>query len=152
MLQSKSFWYKKISKFKYSRPNYFLVFFHRFIFLLCIDASLKDRCINNNNVRTPNGNHYSNQPNIFVTNIAATAPINTKGQHQSNAVTMPAPEDGSVLKKVISFTFDQTNNVDCMTEKATRPSFVPEKLHFSAYEQFKGKLMFKIRIYCDVYT
>lgn len=65
---------------------------------------------------------------------------------------MPAPEDGSVLKKVISFTFDQTNNVDCMTEKATRPSFVPEKLHFSAYEQFKGKLMFKIRIYCDVYT
>lgn len=129
-----------------------MVFFHRFIFSLFIDASLKDRCINNNNVRTPNGNHYSNQPNIFVTNIAATAPINTKGQHQSNAVTMPAPEDGSVLKKVISFTFDQTNNVDCMTEKATRPSFVPEKLHFSAYEQFKGKLMFKIRIYCDVYT
>lgn len=52
---------------------------------------------------------------------------------------MPAPEDGNVLKKVISFTLDQINNADCATEKVARPSFVPEKLHFSAYEQFKGK-------------
>ena len=52
---------------------------------------------------------------------------------------MPSPEDGSVLKKVISFTLDQMNNADGATEKAARPSFVPEKLHFSAYEQFKGE-------------
>lgn len=65
---------------------------------------------------------------------------------------MPVPEDGSVLKKVISFTFDQMNNVDCVTEKAARPSFVPEKLHFSAYEQFKGKPIVSIlliRIHSD---
>lgn len=99
-----------------------------------IDATPTDQCINNNNIRTPN--HYGNQPNIFVSTVT---PIQTKGQHQSNPVTIPAqPEDGSVLKKVISFTLDQINNADCATEKAARPSFVPEKLHFSAYEQFKG--------------
>lgn len=105
----------------------------------------KDRCINNNNVLTPNGNHYNSyQPNIVIPN---TQPHN-KGQHQSNAVTMPAPEDGNVLKKVISFTLDQMTYTDCVTEKATRLSFVPEKLHFSAYEQFKGKCSYLHLIHC----
>lgn len=135
--------------------------------LAVIDATPKDRCINNNNVRTPNGNHYGNQqPNGFVSNVTATAPIQipircTKGQHQSNSnqVTMPAPEDGSVLKKVISFTLDQMNNADGTTEKtssssSSRPSFVPEKLHFSAYEQFKGEftwvLYLSLTCYIDI--
>lgn len=110
----------------------------------------KDRCINNNNLRTPNGNHNGthngNQANIFVPNAAAVIPtiatIQPKGQqqqqpqHQSNSTTFAVPEDGSVLKKVISFTLDQMKNAEKST---TRPSFVPEKLHFSAYEQFKGK-------------
>lgn len=105
-----------------------------------IDATPKDHCINNNNIRTLNGNHYGNQPNIFVSTVTPATPIQTKGQHQSNPVTIPVapPEDGNVLKKVISFTLDQINNADCATEKTARPSFVPEKLHFSAYEQFKG--------------
>lgn len=120
------------------RQNYVHDFSNIFLPSTVIDASPKDLCINNNNVQTLNGNHYNNQQNIFVPNLT---PIRTKGQHQSNAVTMPAPEDGSVLKKVISFTLDQMTNADCATEKATRPSFVPEKLHFSAYEQFKGMLI-----------
>lgn len=103
-----------------------------------IDTTPKDHCLNNNNIRTQNGNHYVNPPNICVPNVTPATPIRTKDQHQSNAVTMPAPEDG-VLKKIISFTLSQTNNADCATEKVARPSFVPEKLHFSAYEQFKGK-------------
>lgn len=115
----------------------------------------KDRCINNNNLRTPNGNHNGthngNQANIFVPNAAAVIPtiatIQAKGQqqqqqsphqHQSNSTTFAVPEDGSVLKKVISFTLDQMKNAEKST---TRPSFVPEKLHFSAYEQFKGKFI-----------
>lgn len=104
----------------------------------------KDRCINNNNLRTPNGN----QPNIFVSNatvMPTIATIQAKGQqqqqpqqqqHQSNSTTYPTAEDGNVLKKVISFTLDQMKNAEKST---TRPAFVPEKLHFSAYEQFKGK-------------
>lgn len=59
---------------------------------------------------------------------------------------MPSPEDGSVLKKVISFTLDQMNNADDATEKAARPSFVPEKLDFNAYEQFKGELTLNVSL------
>lgn len=107
--------------------------------LTVIDTSEpRDCCINNNNIRTLNGNHHS-QPNNCVPNSALPNTVSLhrgKSQPQSNSVTMPAPEDGNVLKKVISFTLDQINNA----EKTARPSFVPEKLHFSAYEQFKGKL------------
>lgn len=112
----------------------------------------KDRCINNNNIRTLNGN----QQNICVpSNVTpSTAPSLQRGkgqqhqQHQSNSVTMPAPEDGNVLKKVISFTLDQMNNA----EKTTRPTFVPEKLHFSAYEQFKGNILYIHFVFvCFVY-
>lgn len=101
----------------------------------------KDRCINNNNLRTPNGN----QANIFGSNapvMPTIATIQAKGpqqQHQSISTTFPTPEDGNVLKKVISFTLDQMKNAEKST---TRPAFVPEKLHFSAYEQFKGKCAF----------
>lgn len=121
-------------------------------YLTVIEAMPKDRCINNNNLRTPNGNHNGNQANMFVPNAAAVIPtiatIPAKGQqqpqqqqhnqHQSSTTTFAAaPEDGSVLKKVISFTLDQMKNAE--SKSTTRPSFVPEKLHFSAYEQFKGK-------------
>lgn len=121
-------------------------------YLTVIEAMPKDRCINNNNLRTPNGNHNGNQANIFVPNAAAVIPtiatIPAKGQqqqsqqqqhnqHQSSTTTFAAPEDGSVLKKVISFTLDQMKNAE--SKSTARPSFVPEKLHFSAYEQFKGK-------------
>lgn len=85
-----------------------------------------------------NGNFHSNQANMCISNVTpSTESLEYgKGQpHQSNSLTMPAPEDGNVLKKVISFTLDQMNNA----EKVTRPIFVPEKLHFSTYEQFKGK-------------
>lgn len=102
-------------------------------FAAVIDTPSKDRCINNNNVRTPNGNHHYNHQQKEQLRI--------KGQHQSNALTMRTLEDGNVLKKVITFTLE--NNGEYATTpttcKTTRPSFVPEKLHFSAYDQFEGE-------------
>lgn len=111
--------------------------------LIVMDATPKDRCINNNKVRTLNGNDNGSQTKVCATNLLPSTPIRAKDQHQSrsNQLTVPAPEDGSVLKKVISFTFDQMNNVESATEKETRLPFVPERLHFSAYEQFKGEFI-----------
>lgn len=107
-----------------------------------IDAAPKDRCINNNNVRVPNGNHLGSQPNQFSSNIAAATTQN-QSKDPIQSVTMPTPLDGSVLKKVISFTLDQMNSGESATEREARPSFVPEKLHFSHYGQFKGNHLHK---------
>lgn len=108
------------------------------LFHAVVDEPISDRCINNNNLRTPNGNHYNNQLNAFVSSIT---PICTKNQQPTNLVTVAVPEDGNVLKKVITFTLDQKNNADYVNEKTSRPTFVPEKLHFSAYQQFKGEFI-----------
>lgn len=55
------------------------------------------------------------------------------------------PEDGSVLKKIVSFTVEKIHSENA-TAKLSRPSYVPEKLNFSAYERFEGELssFFKI--------
>lgn len=86
---------------------------------------------------------------IFVQNSSPITPIRsqqaTDAQHyqpteQPNTMTVSTPEDGNVLKKVISFTIEQMNNGEHATSnKSTRPTFVPEKLNFSAYEQFEGE-------------
>lgn len=107
-----------------------------------IDATPKDHCINNNNVRTPNGNHLGSQTGVFVSSVN-TATLNpTKALHQPVSVPVQVPEDGNVLKKVISYTLDQLNNAENVSEKISRPSCIPQKLHFSAYEQFKGEPTF----------
>lgn len=46
--------------------------------------------------------------------------------------------DGNVLKKVASFTVERTNS-DNTASKISRPSYVPEKLNFGAYEKFEGE-------------
>lgn len=48
-------------------------------------------------------------------------------------------EDGSVLKKIVSFTLDKISNAENSVIKAARPSYVPEKLNFTEYERFEGK-------------
>ncbi len=46
--------------------------------------------------------------------------------------------NGNVLKKVASFTVERTNS-DNTASKISRPSYVPEKLNFGAYEKFEGE-------------
>ncbi|KAJ6648194.1 Protein cappuccino [Pseudolycoriella hygida] len=48
--------------------------------------------------------------------------------------------DGNVLKKVASFTVERTNS-DNTASKISRPSYVPEKLNFGAYEKFEGQML-----------
>lgn len=50
--------------------------------------------------------------------------------------------DGNVLKKVASFTVERTNFENTTSSKVSRPSYVPEKLNFGAYEKFEGKFVF----------
>lgn len=57
----------------------------------------------------------------------------------SSLTTAPTVGDGNVLKKVVSFTVERTN-FDNTTSKVSRPSYVPEKLNFGAYEKFEGEL------------
>lgn len=93
-------------------------------------------------MRTPNGNNLGSQTGIFVSSVNTATSNPTKGLHQPVSVPVPALEDGNVLKKVISYTLDQLNNAENVSEKISRPSCIPQKLHFSAYEQFKGEPMF----------
>lgn len=48
------------------------------------------------------------------------------------------PLDGNVLRKVASLTLDKAT----IDSKVNRPKFVPEKLDFSLYEKFEGKLYY----------
>lgn len=72
-------------------------------------------------------------------------------QHQLNTMPSSTPEDGNVLKKIISISVEQFNNTEHSASKsvaATRPTFVPEKLNFSAYERFEGKFIFMDHVPC----
>jgi len=60
-------------------------------------------------------------------------------QQQIAPVCSPTSQgDGNVLKKVASFTVERTNS-DNTASKISRPSYVPEKLNFGAYEKFEGE-------------
>lgn len=60
-------------------------------------------------------------------------------QQQVASVCSPTSQgDGNVLKKVASFTVERTNS-DNTASKISRPSYVPEKLNFGAYEKFEGE-------------
>lgn len=59
-------------------------------------------------------------------------------QHQLAPVCSTSQGDGNVLKKVASFTVERTNS-DNTASKISRPSYVPEKLNFGAYEKFEGE-------------
>lgn len=104
-------------------------------------------CTNNNSTKAINGNVP------LITNTQATPPTSQPALQrppQKHSNTMPAAmqsatEDGSVMKKIISLSVEQFNNIEnsigkvaSTTVTQTRPVFV-EKLHFSAYEQFEGE-------------
>lgn len=61
-------------------------------------------------------------------------------QQQVAPVCSPTSQgDGNVLKKVASFTVERTNSDNTAASKISRPSYVPEKLNFGAYEKFEGE-------------
>lgn len=74
---------------------------------------------------------------------AATAP-SSRHSSVSSAYDVTGIQDGNVLRKVASLTFENaksTNHSD--TSKITRPKFVPTKLDFTLSEKFDGKILIK---------
>lgn len=60
----------------------------------------------------------------------------------SSAPFITADDGGNVLKKIVSFTVDGSRfHSENATAKVSHPSYVPEKLNFSAYERFEGELL-----------
>lgn len=62
---------------------------------------------------------------------------------QQNVTTQKVSSNGSgskVLQRVISLTTANHNDSNNFTKQTTKPSFIPEKLQFSAYEKFEGEL------------
>lgn len=67
------------------------------------DTPARERCINNNNIQTLNGNHYNQRPAIYIENSSSiVTPIRQKGQNGITArqLQMPLHDDNNVLKKV----------------------------------------------------
>lgn len=62
----------------------------------------------------------------------------TQSANTSNAASKSANGSGKVLQRVISIT---TANQSAKSVSKQSLAYVPEKLHFSAYEKFEGKLI-----------
>lgn len=62
----------------------------------------------------------------------------TLSANSSNVVSKSANGSGSVLQRVISIT---TANQSAKPVSKQSHAYVPEKLHFSAYEKFEGELL-----------
>lgn len=85
------------------------------------------------------------QPDVQLTPTtpvpAVSSPLSAQSQ-LTDGQTLPSaqltPEDGNVLKKIVSFTVEKIHSENA-TVKVSRPSYVPEKLNFSAYERFEGE-------------
>lgn len=60
-------------------------------------------------------------------------------QQVASVCSSTSQGDGNVLKKVASFTVERTNSDNTASSKISRPSYVPEKLNFGAYEKFEGE-------------
>ncbi|XP_055592708.1 mucin-2 isoform X2 [Uranotaenia lowii] len=67
------------------------------------------------------------------------ASVNSEPQ-QWNSPRLPAGE-GNVLRKVVSLSAGKANEQTSVASRISRPSFVPEKLDFSAYEKFEGHML-----------
>lgn len=90
--------------------------------------------------------------NYFISN--STAPSTVPEQQPQNVSTPKISSNGSgskVLHRVITLTTASHNNNSDNNNftKQTKPAFIPEKLHFSAYEKFEGeKLCVSFGINC----
>lgn len=81
------------------------------------------------------------QTDTQLTPTTPQPPTTLALQPEGPGQTPLTPEDGSVLKKIVSFTVEKIHSENAMA-KLSRPSYVPEKLNFSAYERFEGELFF----------
>lgn len=121
---------------------------------------VNNRIITNNNCsKAINGNI----PLITYSSMTPPGP-GTIVHHQQSPKTPTAmppsgADDGNVLKKIITLSVEQFNNVEnsmgktmaSVSKTNTRPAFVPEKLHFSAYEQFEGEFIVRYRFVFKFY-
>lgn len=74
--------------------------------------------------------------------IAAAATTTTTIEQQQPSVTSiqkTSNGNNSVLHRVISLTTANHSNENSNFTKPTKPTFIPEKLQFSAYEKFEGE-------------
>lgn len=78
--------------------------------------------------------------NLYGTTAADPCQQSSPNRRHSSYGDVP-PLDGNVLRKVASLTLDKAT----IDSKVNRPKFVPEKLDFSLYEKFEGKLNFVIK-------
>lgn len=83
--------------------------------------------------------------------VMTGAPLASTASTSASAPFITADDGGSVLKKIVSFTVDGSRfHSENATAKVSRPSYVPEKLNFSAYERFEGKLVLWIFFYSSI--
>lgn len=113
------------------------------------DSPARERCINNNNIQTPNGNHYNQRPAIYIENSSqVVTPKRQKGHNGLNPMQMPLYDDNNVLKKVSNLEqLHHGGGYSTTPVGKTTRIYVPEKLHFSAYDRFEGKYSSKPILY-----
>lgn len=71
--------------------------------------------------------------------IAATTTLEQQPTLASTAVIQKTSNGNSVLQRVISLTTANHSNENNSFTKPTKPTFIPEKLQFSAYEKYEGE-------------
>nr|XP_019549917.2 LOW QUALITY PROTEIN: protein cappuccino [Aedes albopictus] len=87
-------------------------------------------------IKTPNS--------LYATPLSTTqTPDSTRTggcNEQWTTPKLPVGE-GNVLRKVVSLSSGKASDSAPVGSKILRPSFVPEKLNFSAYEKFEGQML-----------
>lgn len=68
--------------------------------------------------------------------VTAQTPTKSSGNGNNSKASNGS---GKVLHRVISLTTANHDNVSGKTAAKQSPTYVPEKLHFSAYEKFEGE-------------
>ena len=68
--------------------------------------------------------------------VTVQTPTNSSGNINNNKASNGS---GKVLHRVISLTTANHDNLSGKTTAKQCPAYVPEKLHFSAYEKFEGE-------------
>lgn len=72
--------------------------------------------------------------------VATSTSVLSKTSQNGNGNNSSNSSGNSVLHRVISLTTANHNNND-KNSSQTKPTFISEKLQFSAYEKFEGELL-----------
>lgn len=71
--------------------------------------------------------------------VTTQTPTKSSGNGSNNKASNGS---GKVLHRVISLTTANHDNLSGKSVTKQSPQYVPEKLHFSAYEKFEGEVLF----------